>query len=94
MISWKELRKRLNISEEDELAIDEEKKMIEDRCRNFSEVKKELLQDPEVKKEYDRLGPKYEKLFYKKSNVEHLLRGIKALDEGKGKEHELIEVDA
>ncbi|MBO4440240.1 MAG: hypothetical protein J5798_12940 [Spirochaetaceae bacterium] len=32
-------------------------------------------------------------LFYSKTNIEHLERGIKALDEGKGIEHELIEVD-
>ncbi|MBO7613285.1 MAG: hypothetical protein J6S81_05675 [Treponema sp.] len=32
-------------------------------------------------------------LFYSKSNIAHLERGIKALDEGKGIEHELIEVD-
>ncbi len=31
--------------------------------------------------------------FYSKSNVEHLERGLKALDEGKGVEHELIEAD-
>ena len=31
-------------------------------------------------------------LFYSKSNIEHLERGIKALNEGKGVEHELIEV--
>jgi len=34
-----------------------------------------------------------EDLFYSKSNIEHLERGIKALNEGKGVEHELIEVD-
>ena len=34
-----------------------------------------------------------EDLFYSKSNIEHIERGIKALDEGKGVEHELIEVD-
>ncbi|MBQ3824927.1 MAG: hypothetical protein II811_02195 [Spirochaetaceae bacterium] len=32
-------------------------------------------------------------LFYSKSNIAHLERGIKALNEGKGVEHELIEVD-
>ncbi|MBR0033365.1 MAG: hypothetical protein IJP61_13910 [Treponema sp.] len=32
-------------------------------------------------------------LFYSKSNIAHIERGIKALDEGKGVEHELIEVD-
>lgn len=32
-------------------------------------------------------------LFYSKTNIAHLERGIKALDEGKGIEHELIEVD-
>lgn len=32
-------------------------------------------------------------LFYSKSNIAHLERGIKALNEGKGIEHELIEVD-
>ena len=29
-------------------------------------------------------------LFYSKSNMEHIERGIKALNEGKGVEHELI----
>lgn len=32
-------------------------------------------------------------LFYSKSNIAHLERGIKALKEGRGVEHELIEVD-
>lgn len=32
-------------------------------------------------------------LFYSKSNIAHIERGIKALNEGKGVEHELIEVD-
>lgn len=31
--------------------------------------------------------------FYSDSNMAHLRRGIEALDSGKGKEHELIEVD-
>ncbi|MBR6701033.1 MAG: type II toxin-antitoxin system RelB/DinJ family antitoxin [Firmicutes bacterium] len=31
--------------------------------------------------------------FYSESNLEHLRRGIKALNEGKGVEHELIEED-
>ena len=31
--------------------------------------------------------------FYSKSNMEHLQRGIEALNNGKGVEHELIEVD-
>ena len=30
--------------------------------------------------------------FYGKSNVEHILRGVAALDVGKGVEHELLEV--
>ncbi|WP_294427599.1 type II toxin-antitoxin system RelB/DinJ family antitoxin [uncultured Treponema sp.] len=30
--------------------------------------------------------------FYSESNLEHLRRGIKALNEGKGVEHEIIEV--
>lgn len=34
-----------------------------------------------------------EDLFYSKSNIEHIERGVKALNEGKGTEHELIEVD-
>ncbi|MBP5441693.1 MAG: hypothetical protein J6Y60_00465 [Treponema sp.] len=34
-----------------------------------------------------------DELFYSKSNIEHLERGIKALNEGKGVEHEIIEVD-
>ena len=34
-----------------------------------------------------------EDLFYSESNIAHLERGIKALNEGKGVEHELIEVD-
>ena len=34
-----------------------------------------------------------EGLFYSKSNIAHLERGVKALNEGKGVEHELIEVD-
>lgn len=34
-----------------------------------------------------------EDLFYSKSNISHLERGVKALNEGKGVEHELIEVD-
>lgn len=34
-----------------------------------------------------------EDLFYSKSNIAHLERGVKALNEGKGIEHELIEVD-
>ena len=34
-----------------------------------------------------------DELFYSPSNVAHLERGIKALREGKGVEHELIEVD-
>ena len=32
-------------------------------------------------------------LFYSKSNIAHLERGIKALKEGRGVKHELIEVD-
>ncbi len=32
-------------------------------------------------------------LFYSPSNVAHIERGIKALHDGKGEEHELIEVD-
>ena len=32
-------------------------------------------------------------LFYSPSNIAHLERGLKALNEGKGVEHELIEVD-
>ncbi|MBQ3801421.1 MAG: hypothetical protein II837_14130 [Treponema sp.] len=32
-------------------------------------------------------------LFYSPSNVAHIERGIKALRDGKGVEHELIEVD-
>lgn len=31
--------------------------------------------------------------FYSKSNIDHILRGIEALDAGKGTEHELIEDD-
>ena len=31
--------------------------------------------------------------FYSESNMEHLRRGVKALDEGLGVEHDLIEVD-
>ena len=31
--------------------------------------------------------------FYSKSNIDHILRGIEALDSGKGTEHELIEDD-
>lgn len=31
--------------------------------------------------------------FYSKSNMEHLHRGMEALNAGKGEEHELIEVD-
>jgi DNA-damage-inducible protein J len=31
--------------------------------------------------------------FYSKSNMEHLMRGVKALNEGKGVEHDIIEVD-
>jgi DNA-damage-inducible protein J len=31
--------------------------------------------------------------FYSESNLEHLRRGVAALDAGKGVEHELIEVD-
>ena len=31
--------------------------------------------------------------FYSESNMAHLRRGIEALNSGKGKEHELIEVD-
>lgn len=34
-----------------------------------------------------------EDLFYSKSNITHLERGVKALNEGKGVEHELIEED-
>ena len=30
------------------------------KFRDFNEIKKELLSDPEVKKEYDRLGPKFD----------------------------------
>lgn len=32
-------------------------------------------------------------LFYSKSNMEHLERGINALNAGKGVEHELVEAD-
>ena len=32
-------------------------------------------------------------LFYSPSNIAHLERGLKALNEGKGEKHELIEVD-
>ena len=31
--------------------------------------------------------------FYSASNMEHIRRGVEALDAGKGVEHELIEVD-
>lgn len=31
--------------------------------------------------------------FYSESNLEHLRRGIKALNEGKGLEHDIIEAD-
>lgn len=31
--------------------------------------------------------------FYSESNIAHLRRGVKALNEGKGSEHELLEVD-
>ncbi len=31
--------------------------------------------------------------FYSKSNINHLHRGIKALNNGEGKEHELIEIE-
>ena len=34
-----------------------------------------------------------EDLFYSKSNITHLERGVKALNEGKGVAHELIEED-
>jgi predicted transcriptional regulator len=30
------------------------------KFRDFNEIKKELLRDPEVKKEYDRLEPKFD----------------------------------
>jgi predicted transcriptional regulator len=30
------------------------------KFRDFIDIKKELLSDPEVKKEYDRLGPKFD----------------------------------
>ncbi len=30
------------------------------KFREFYDIKKELLSDPEVKKEYDRLGPKFD----------------------------------
>ena len=30
------------------------------KFRDFNEIKKELLSDPEVKKEYDSLGPKFD----------------------------------
>ncbi len=33
-----------------------------------------------------------DELFYSKSNIEHLERGIRALNEGKGVEHEIINV--
>lgn len=33
-----------------------------------------------------------DELFYSKSNIEHLERGIKALNEGKGVEYEIINV--
>ena len=36
---------------------------------------------------------KSDDLFYSPSNMAHIERGIKALREGKGEEHELIEVD-
>lgn len=32
-------------------------------------------------------------MFYSESNMEHLRRGVSALNAGKGVEHELIEVD-
>ena len=31
--------------------------------------------------------------FYSESNMAHLMRGVKALNEGKGVEHEMIEVE-
>ena len=31
--------------------------------------------------------------FYKESNMEHLRRGVEALNAGKGVEHDIIEVD-
>ena len=30
------------------------------KFRDFVDIKKELLSDPEVKKEYDRLGPRFD----------------------------------
>ena len=30
------------------------------KFRDFNELKKELLRDPEAKKEYDRLGPRFQ----------------------------------
>lgn len=32
-------------------------------------------------------------IFYSKSNMEHIKRGIEALNNGKGKEHDIIEVE-
>lgn len=32
---------------------------MEEKMQEWEEVKKELLKNPEVKKEYDRLGPRY-----------------------------------
>lgn len=39
------------------------------------------------------LKSKDDDLFYSKSNIAHLERGIKALKEGRGVEHELIEAE-
>ena len=53
--------------------------MTQDADKNF----KSNEEKKNTKKSYD--------LFYSRSNMDHLRRGIKALNTGKGTEHELIE---
>ena len=43
--------------------------------------------------EYEKRGNAGENLFWSESNLEHLRRGIAALNAGEGREHELMETE-
>jgi DNA-damage-inducible protein J len=73
----------------------EEKKSFEDVCGQlgltittaFKMFAKKVVRERRIPFDLS-LDP-----FYSESNMEHLRRGVKALDEGLGVEHDLIEVD-
>ena len=73
----------------------EEKNLFEDVCEQlgltitaaFKMFAKKVVRERRIPFDLS-LDP-----FYSESNMEHLRRGVKALDEGLGVEHDLIEVD-